>query len=88
MNDAEREQNLEKYELKPEEIESVCGGRGGSPTILPPKPGLEVYQIKSHDTLSKIARAYDTTAAYLMSINPSITNEHDITAGFYIYVPA
>ena len=28
------------------------------------------------------------TVNYLLSINPTITNKNDITAGFYIYVPA
>lgn len=75
-------------ELNLNEMEEVAGGRGGSPTKLPPKPGFNVYKIKSHDTLSKIAGRYGTTAQYLKSINPTITNINDITAGFYIYVPA
>ena len=56
--------------------------------MLPEKPGFKVYRIKSHDTLSKIAGRHGTTAEYLKSINSTIHNINDITAGFYIYVPA
>ena len=75
-------------ELNLNEMKEVAGGRGGSPHMLPDKPGFKVYKIKSHDTLSKIAGRYGTTADYLKSINSTIHNVNDITAGFYIYVPA
>jgi len=79
---------MEIKELNLNEMEEVAGGRGGSPHMLPEKPGFKVYKIKSHDTLSKIAGRYGTTADYLKSINSTIHNVNDITAGFYIYVPA
>jgi LysM repeat protein len=75
-------------ELNLNEMEQVNGGTGGSPTPLPPKSGCEVYKIKSGQTLSGIAQSYGTTWRYLMSINVGIiSNENDITAGRYIYVP-
>lgn len=75
-------------ELNMNEMEAVTGGKGGSPTKLPEKKGFIVYRIQSGDCLSKIAPAFNTTTNYLMSINPTITNKNDITAGYWIYVPA
>ena len=75
-------------ELKMNEMEMVTGGRGGSPTMLPEKAGFLVYRIKSGDCLSRIAGTHGTTAQYLKSINPTIHNINDITAGYYIYIPA
>ena len=74
-------------ELNPNEMESVTGGTGGSSTPLPPKEGFEVYKILPGNTLTRIANKFHTTIDYLMSINPTITNKNDITAGRYIYVP-
>ncbi len=74
-------------EIKMEELESVSGGSGGSPTELADKPGFLVYKIQKGDKLGAIARRYGTTAEYLKTINPTITNVNDITAGYYIYVP-
>ena len=79
---------MENKELNLNEMEEIAGGRGGSPHMLPEKPGYKVYKIKSHDTLSKIAGRNHTTADHLKAINPTIHNVNDITAGFYIYVPA
>ena len=87
MSRTKHEQDLEAFELKPEEIEGVTGGSGGSSTKLPPMPGFDVYRIKPGDTLGKIAQSYGTTADYLKKINPTIHNIYDITAGYYIYVP-
>ena len=75
-------------ELNVNELENVSGGAGGSPQKLPPRPGFEVYQIKRGDRLGSIARKYGTTAEELKKINPTIHNVNDITAGYYIYVPA
>ena len=74
-------------ELNMNEMETINGGRGGSATRLPDKPGYRVYKIKSGDCLSKIAGHYGTTAEFLKSINSTIHNINDITAGYYIYVP-
>lgn len=87
MSDTKHGSTPEGYELKPEELEGVVGGRGGSPHPLPPKKGCDVYRIESHDTLKTIARHYGTTVCFLLSINPTIRDKHDITAGYYIYVP-
>ena len=79
---------MDNMELNLEEMEEVSGGRGGSPKKLPSKRGMKVYRIQSGDTLSRIAGRYGTTAEYLKKINPTIHDINDITAGFYIYVPA
>lgn len=75
-------------ELNLNELEAVNGGKGGSPNPLPEKSGFKRHKIVSGETLSGIANKYGTTVNYLMSINPTITNKNDITAGFWIYVPA
>ena len=77
-----------KRELNPEELEEVVGGFGGSPNPLPEKKGCDRYKIESGANLSRLARRYNTTVAYLMEINKDyITNKNDITAGFWMYVP-
>ena len=78
---------MDNNELNLNEMEEVVGGKGGSPTKLPPKAGCDVYRIKSGDNLTKIARHYGTTAEHLKAMNPTIHNINDITAGYYIYVP-
>ncbi len=75
-------------ELNMNQMEEVTGGKGGSPNPLPKKKGFQTHKIVSGETLSGIANKYGTTVNYLMSINPTITNKNDITAGFWIYVPA
>ena len=87
MSDTKHGSTPEGYELKPEELEGVVGGLGGSPHPLPPKPGCDVYKIKRHDTFRKVARAYEITVDKLRSMNPTLRNEIELTAGFYIYVP-
>jgi LysM repeat protein len=79
---------MKNNELSLNEMKEVVGGKGGSPKKLPAKQGFKVYRIKSGDCLTRIANNYGTTADYLKSINPTIHNVNDITAGFYIYVPA
>ena len=75
-------------ELNLVEMEEVSAGTGGSPWKLPKKNGCKVIQIKSGDCLSRIANRYHTTVAYLYRINETIYDVDDITAGYYIYVPA
>ena len=77
--------NMEELSLN--EMEEVAGGMGGSPRRLPKREGFRLYRIVRGDTLGGIARAYNTTAEYLKSINPTIHNINDITAGYWIYVP-
>lgn len=77
-----------KKELSLVEMEEVNAGTGGSPRKLPKKSGLKVIQIKRGDCLSKIASRYHTTVSYLYQINDTIYDINDITAGYYMYVPA
>ena len=79
---------MDEMELNLNDMEEVAGGRGGSRNKLPPKAGVAVYKIVYGDTLPRIANRNKTTVEYLMAINPTIQNKNDITAGYYIYVPA
>ena len=60
MNDTKHGENLEQYELKPEEIEDITGGQGGCPHPLQYKEGFDVYQIRPGDTLTKRKSPYTT----------------------------
>ena len=75
-------------ELNLAEMDDIVAGWGGSPRKLPKKKGLKVIRIKSGECLSRIANRYRTTVNYLCLINDSITAPDDITAGYYMYVPA
>lgn len=75
-------------ELNVQELENVIGGTGGSPKKLPDKAGLIVYQIQKGDKLGEIARRYNTTAEKIKAVNKTIHNVNDITAGYWIYIPA
>ncbi len=79
---------MNNKELNLNEMEEIVGGRGGSRTMLPARKGFAVYRIQSGDCLSRIAGRYGVSAKYLQSINSTIHNINDITAGYYIYVPA
>jgi len=74
-------------ELNLNEMESVSGGRGGSPYELPEKEGFFVYHIVRGDTLGKLGKRFGTTAEKIKAANPTIKNINDITAGYYIYIP-
>ena len=87
MSNTKHEQDLAEYELKPEEIESVTGGLGGSKYPMTDKEGCIVYAIKRCESLAAIAAKYNTTVSEIMALNPSITNESDISSGRYIYIP-
>lgn len=78
---------MSNIELNLNEMETVTGGKGGSPTPLAPTKEFDVYKIEYGTTLTRIANKFKTTIAYLMAINPTITNKNDITAGYYMYVP-
>ena len=79
------EDNLRELSL--EEMNTVSGGQGGSPDMLPKKEGFWVYQSQGGDCLKSIAKRFGTTTKQLMHSNPSIIMECDITTGYYIYVP-
>lgn len=48
---------------------------------------METYQIQKGDTLSGLARKYDTTTDDLMKANPTITDPNKIFAGSSLNVP-
>ena len=75
-------------ELNINEMNHVAGGSGGSPRPLPEKSGCFVYWIMKGDTLSKIARKFGTTVERIKAVNTTIHNVNDITADYYIYIPA
>ena len=77
---------MDNKELNLNEMEAVSGGRGGSPTYISSSK-YDTYRIESGATLTRIANRFHTTIDYLMSINPTITNRNDITAGYYMFVP-
>ena len=74
-------------ELNLDQMEKVIGGRGGFPTKPPEMKEYKRYQIQRGDTLGGIARDNGTTVEVLKSINSSIMNVNDITAGYWIYIP-
>ena len=79
---------MSNVELNMDQMESVSGGRGGSPTKLPEKTGYIVYQIVGDDNLTKIAKKFNTTVNAIMKANPTtIDNKNFIRAGFWIYIP-
>ena len=75
-------------ELNMNEMNNIVGGAGGSPRPLPEKSGCFVYRIVRGTTLGKIARKFGTTVERIKAVNTTIHNVNDITAGYYIYIPA
>ena len=79
---------MNNEELNLQEMENVNGGFGGYAHKPREKAGFMAYQIVKGDNLTKIAKRFNTTVDYLVSINRSvIPNRNDITSGYYIYVP-
>lgn len=77
-----------KLEMNLDQLEQAAGGKGGSKDVLPRKDGYICYQIARGDTLDKISKWYGVTVKQIMNANQGlITNENDITAGYYIYIP-
>ena len=74
-------------ELNVNEMEEAAGGRGGSRYMLPDKRNCVVYRVHRGDTLSFLAQDNRTTVQRILSLNPTIKNPNDITAGYYIYLP-
>ncbi|PID85219.1 MAG: hypothetical protein CSB13_09100 [Chloroflexi bacterium] len=66
-----------------------------APTTTPPStaptptapPGTAAYVVRFGDTLSKIARQFNTTINAIMAINPQITNPNLIYTGQSILIP-
>jgi len=85
------EENLN--ELNEELLEDVTGGKtavpyGGYRTKPKAKAGYEIYQIKSGDTLGKIAFNKHTTQAAIMAANKDVLKDANrIRAGYYLYIP-
>ncbi len=80
---------MEKKEINVKEMEEVVGGKGGYKKPPEPVMGLEIYQIQRGDTLTRIARRYNTTWMELKDLNRDVIKRAgDITWGYYIYVPA
>jgi LysM repeat protein len=79
---------MSNNELNLNEMGTVAGGKGGSPTELPKKDGYIVYRIVGEDNLTKIAKRYGTTVKAIVAANPTLENSPNfIRAGFWIYVP-
>ena len=77
-----------KQELALEEMAGVTGGEGGSPYMLAALPGYKAYLIRPGDTLGIIAKNAHTTEEHLLAVNPTLANKYEVTAGYFIYVPA
>ncbi len=58
-----------------------------SPTTAPTTPTTATYTIQSGDTLSTIARRWNTTVTRLLELNPTITDVNRIYVGQVIKVP-
>ena len=63
-------------------------GQAWEPIPVPPSVPLTTYTVKSGDTLTSIAKAYDTTVTGLLKLNPQITDPNKIYVGQKINVPA
>jgi peptidoglycan endopeptidase LytE len=57
-------------------------------TAVQPTAATTTYKIQSGDSLSVIARKFNTTVTRLLELNPTITNEHRIYVGQVIKVPS
>ena len=69
-------------ELGAAEMNEVAGGAKRPKE----KEGYVIYQIKRGDTLTKIARMFNTTIASIMAVNPKIKDKNLIYDDDYIYI--
>ncbi len=76
-------ENMEAVELNEEELKAAAGGKYKP---LPQKEGYAQYIIQPGDTLTKIAKMFNTTVNMLLSINPQIRDRNLIRAGAYMYI--
>ena len=81
-------------ELNVEALDEVAGGKntdpyGGYAKRPREKAGFIIYQIQSHDNLTRIAARHYTTVAAIMAANRDVLpNANRIRAGYFIYIPA
>jgi LysM repeat protein len=72
----------------PSPIPSTSGEPTAEPTTTPePTPEEVVYIVKSGDTLSKIAAAYEVTVDQILEANPDIKNPNQISVGDRVVIP-
>ena len=69
--------------LNQEEMQEAVGGKYKP---LPYMPGYAQYIIQPGDTLTRIAKMFNTTVNKLMSYNPQIKDRNLIRAGAYMYI--
>ncbi|HEX5466422.1 MAG TPA: LysM domain-containing protein [Candidatus Limnocylindrales bacterium] len=67
----------------------ASGASSATPTVPPtiPPPTAQLYTIKAGDTLSAIARRFDTTVDALKAANPQIKDINKIAIGDQITIP-
>ena len=75
--------NNEIKVLNPEEMQEAAGGKYKP---LPYQAGYAQYIIQPGDTLTRIAKMFNTTVNKLMSYNPQIKDRNLIRAGAYMYI--
>lgn len=77
--------NTEPMELDMEELVNVAGG--GKFVRPAEKEGFRIYQIRSNDTLIRIANRFHLkTYREILEWNPQITNPRIIIPGDYLYI--
>ncbi len=72
------------FELNTDEMIAVAGGKFVRPAE---KEGFRIYQIRSNDTLIRIANRFHLkTYREILEWNPQITNPRIIIPGDYLYI--
>ena len=72
------------FELNTEEMIAVAGGKFVRPAE---KESFRIYQIRSNDTLIRIANRFHLkTYKEILEWNPQITNPRIIIPGDYLYI--
>ena len=75
---------MNTMELNMEELVNVAGGKHVRPAE---KEGFRIYQIRSNDTLIRIANRFHLkTYKEILEWNPQITNPRIIIPGDYLYI--
>ena len=73
---------LNVAELNLTEMEQIVGGFK-KPRA---KKGYTIYKIVRGDTLTRIARRFNTTVQRILAANPKIKNRNLIRTGDYLYI--